>query len=353
MPTLLCETIKDCWKRRNSETAYRLPIGTMNRHYDYGWYSTMTRIPVFSSLADSIRNRLFCKDVAVKPQSVGIVISTYNNPPWLEKTLWGYLAQKYDKTPVELIIADDGSKESTRQLIEQYQIEFEKTKAWSVKHVWHPDAGFRKCEILNRAIWLAKSDYLIFTDHDCIPVPDNLATHYRHAQRGWFVSGGYIKLPMAPSQQLERSDIESGIVFSPNWLLQHGWSNSRFGVFKRLSAFLPPDWRNWLTTTSATWNGYGSSCWRDDALRVNGFNEEMRYGGLDREFGERLINAGIRAKQCRYSLAYLHLDHARPYEMPDIWQKNNAIRQHVRKEKIIQTPLGIRQHLTDWEESER
>jgi len=78
----------------------------------------------------------------------------------------------------------------------------------------------------------------------------------------------------------------------------------------------PPSQMNWITTTLATWNGGTSSCWRDDTLLVDGFNESMRHGGLDREFGERLMNAGIRVKQCRYSLRSLHSDHSRPYADP-------------------------------------
>jgi hypothetical protein len=127
----------------------------------------------------------------------------------------------------------------------------------------------------------------------------------------------------------------------------HCFATRKWNLFKRFSVFLPPSLKNWLTTTSATWNGCGSSCWRDDVLLVNGFNEAMKYGGLDREFGERLMNAGIRAKQCRYSLTYLHLDHSRPYEDRTVWERNHAIRQQVRKERIVQTAQGIRQHLED------
>ena len=49
----------------------------------------------------------------IKPQSIGIVISTYNNPEWLEKTLWGYTLQTHNT--FELILADDGSSEDTRE----------------------------------------------------------------------------------------------------------------------------------------------------------------------------------------------------------------------------------------------
>ena len=50
-----------------------------------------------------------------------------------------------------------------------------------------------------------------------------------------------------------------------------------------------------------------------DAITVNGFDERLQYGGLDREFGERLVNLGIRPKQIRYSAITVHLDHPRGY----------------------------------------
>lgn len=42
----------------------------------------------------------------VQNKTIGVIISTYNNPAWLEKTLWGYLCQ--DRMADEIIIADDG-----------------------------------------------------------------------------------------------------------------------------------------------------------------------------------------------------------------------------------------------------
>jgi hypothetical protein len=47
---------------------------------------------------------------------------------------------------------------------------------------------------------------------------------------------------------------------------------------------------------------------------VNGFNEDMRYGALDRELGERLENKGIKGIQIRYSAICVHLDHPRSYK---------------------------------------
>jgi len=102
-------------------------------------------------------------------------------------------------------------------------------------------------------------------------------------------------------------------------------------------------WLNRLTPTKPTWNGHNASCFKADAIAVNGFDQRLRYGGLDREFGERLVNAGIVPKQIRYSAVTLHLDHPRSYESAEGWAFNHAIRKEVRSKGITETPEGIRQ----------
>lgn len=93
--------------------------------------------------------------------NIGVIISTYNNPQWLEKTLWGYVCQ--ERKADEIIIADDGSGPETARLIEQY------ARQLPIKHVWHEDKGFRKTVILNKALRVAESDYLVFTDQIVCP----------------------------------------------------------------------------------------------------------------------------------------------------------------------------------------
>ena len=100
---------------------------------------------------------------------------------------------------------------------------------------------------------------------------------------------------------------------------------------------------NAITPTKATWNGCNASGWREDIFTVNGFNEEMHYGGQDREFGERMFNLGIKSKQIRYSAIVLHLDHKRPYKTKESIEKNINIRRNTRKTGITETPFGIKQ----------
>ena len=149
-----------------------------------------------------------------KPKTIGVVISTYNNPAWLEKTLWGYL---YQTRPAdEIVIADDGSRDDTRQLIDSFR------PMLPIKHVWHEDKGFEKSRILNKALLAAESEYLIFTDQDCVPRKDFIATHEAYAEKGYFLSGGYFKLPMNISKALTQEDVATERAFDLKWLKGQG-----------------------------------------------------------------------------------------------------------------------------------
>lgn len=261
-----------------------------------------------------------------------MVISTYNNPAWLEKTLWGYLYQT--RIADEIIIADDGSTDETRRLIDAYKGRL------PIKHVWHEDRGFQKSEILNKAIVAATSDYLIFTDQDCIPREDFIETHAHYAEEGYYLSGGYFKLPMETSKAITQEDVRSGKAFSLKWLHERGLSYN-FKCSKLFRSKVYAAVLNTVTPARASWNGCNASGWRKDMLAINGFNEDMHYGGQDREFGERLCNLGIKSKQIRYSAIVVHLDHARPYKTKETMERNRAIRRNTRKQHIVATPNGI------------
>ncbi len=91
-----------------------------------------------------------------------LLISTYNWPQALELILKSALNQT--EMPDEILIADDGSTEETKELIENF-----KTKSTvPINHIWHEDKGFRKAIILNRAIAAAIGEYIIQIDGDCI-----------------------------------------------------------------------------------------------------------------------------------------------------------------------------------------
>ena len=273
------------------------------------------------------------KDRDLKP-FVSVIVSTYNQPEWLQKALWGF-EQQLERN-FEIIIADDGSTEETKTLINR----FKENSSLKITHVWQEDHGFQKTKILNKAIIASKGEYLIFTDGDCIPRNDLVSTHVGLSRPGCFLSAGYFKLSMKISKQITKDDIETQRCFNAKWLLKHGLKKT-FKINKLTSYGFKEEFLNTFTPTSATWDGNNASGWRKDVLAVNGFDERMQYGGEDREMGERLMNYGIKPQQIRYSTVTLHLDHERGYVTKEMFVKNKAIRRVTKLEKRVWTKYGI------------
>lgn len=267
-----------------------------------------------------------------------VIFSTYNSEEWLEKVIWGFSVQT--TKDFEIIIADDGSREATKNLIEKYKTELD----IPIIHVWQEDNGFQKSQILNKAILASTTDYLIFTDGDCIPRKDFVETHLNNRESGMFLSGGYFMLPMNISKLISREDVLSQKCFDVNWLTQNGLKKS-FKNNKLSAKAFKAKLLNFFTPTKPSWNGHNASGWKKDLVKINGFNQEMQYGGQDRELGERLENLGIKGKQIRYSAICVHLDHARGYVNPETWAKNNAIRKNTRDQKLTWTEQGITTNL--------
>ena len=269
---------------------------------------------------------------------VSIIFTTYNQPQWLEKVLWGYECQTHKN--FEIIIADDGSSSETKAVINS----FINNKTLRLKHVWHPDEGYQKCPILNKAILAADSDYLIFSDGDCIPRQDFVEVHVKHRQLERFLSGGTLRLPLPTSKAITQQDIISQKAFSLKWLYANGLPRN-FKSTKLVTTKLYNILMNILTPTKASWNGHNSSGWKKDIVAINGFNEGMHYGGQDRELGERLQNYGIRSKQIRYSAICIHLEHGRPYKTKASIERNRAIRDQVKATRNYWIDNGIDKHI--------
>lgn len=267
---------------------------------------------------------------------LSVIISTYNSPAWLEKVLWGYSRQTH--RDFELIIADDGSTDDTREMVDRMRT----LTGIMLKHVWQPDEGFRKCRALNLATLQVESDYVVYTDGDCIPRQDFLAVHSAEARPGRFLSGGYHKLPMGVSQKITREDILSGRCFDLAWLKSQGLPSS-YKNSKLTAGPIKARIFNTFTPTRCRFKGSNGSAWLRDILTVNGFDETMAYGGEDREFGVRLQNSGVRPKHVRYNAIVVHLDHSRGYVDPNIVRANKKHRQRVAREGVVETAHGLRQ----------
>jgi glycosyltransferase involved in cell wall biosynthesis len=229
-----------------------------------------------------------------------VIVTTYNRADALKAVINSYMTQS--DLNFELIVADDGSTEETREVILRYQ----KHAPFPIKHIWHEDKGFRAAAIRNRAILASKADYIIFTDGDCIPLNTFVARHKKLAEPGWFVAGNRVLLSPSFTQQI----LHEKISFS-NWKITN-WLKARlFGHINRLSPLVrlplfrhiqPNRWQGVKTCNLAIWYS--------DLIHVNGLDESYAGWGMeDSDLVIRLIHAGIHHKSGRYAAPVLHLWH--------------------------------------------
>jgi glycosyltransferase involved in cell wall biosynthesis len=242
--------------------------------------------------------------------SISILLATYNWPQALELVLESLNAQT-DKD-FEVLIADDGSKPDTAQRITA----FTKIANFPIQHLWQEDLGFRKTAILNQAIKHARGGYLVFLDGDCITQPDFVTRHRALAQLGYLVTGSRILL----GHRLTNDLIASESTFKNRFFSSLEYSKFLL-VVKRLAGHLnkcAPLWikvpdNRWRVYPGFVWKrikGCNMACWKDDAVRIGGFDESLvGWGHEDADFVFRLQQSGLKRKSGAWATEVLHLDH--------------------------------------------
>jgi len=263
---------------------------------------------------------------------LSVVVTTYNNPRGLELVLAGLLRQSVQD--FELLIADDGSGPETSRMV----AEFAGRATFPVRHVWHPDQGFRKCAICNKAILEAAGEYLVFFDGDCIPGRDCLEIHLRAARRDSYMAGGAVYLSRRLSERLTPADVSSGRLDRPGFWW--GRVNKRRRLLVRHLPVIR-DLMNRRVPREPSWRGGNSSAWADHMRAVGGFDERFGYGFEDADFGHRLQALGVHGRSIRYSNPVMHVEHSRPYADPLQLARNRKLYDENRASRLIWTPHGI------------
>lgn len=233
---------------------------------------------------------------------ISVIVTTYNWPSALALCLQSLYAQRDQY--FEIIIADDGSRpESVAQVQEVMR-----SSPVAIQHIWHPDEGFRAAMMRNKAVAASQGRYLLFVDGDCVLLPDFIAKHRALAEVGYFVPGNRVLLSEAYTQQVLNESI----------VLHHSRTQDFLRLFfqgkvNRVSALLnlplgrirklrPKKWQQAMTCNLAVW--------RDDFMRVNGFDELFAgWGYEDSDLVIRLIHAGVMRKEGRFAVPVLHLWH--------------------------------------------
>ena len=136
--------------------------------------------------------------------------------------------------------------------------------------------------------------------------------------------------------------VADGMVFDRAWLRANR-AIDRFGTWLKTMPFPLPSrpsstGRRRFSARSAAPTPRCSA----RRAKVNGFDETIKYGGGDKEFGIRLENAGVRGQHLRYTAPLVHLDHPRGYKDPEQIRRHKERIPDVRRRRVAWTEAGIR-----------
>ena len=228
---------------------------------------------------------------------ITLLLATYNWKEALELLFISVFRQSV--LPSEIVIADDGSREDTRELIDLLA----KTTSTPIHHIWHPDEGHRKGIIMNKAIEKAQGEYIIQVDGDVVLHRNFIRDHLIFAQKGCFIRGYRIMLDeeqTMDSLREKRIDFPSPLDFRR--LLRLSFNSI---LLTRFTLGENCDMENVYTLI-----GCNMSYWKEDVIRINGYDENIcGWGGEDTEFAVRLYNIGLRQRKLKYAAIMHHLHH--------------------------------------------
>ena len=254
-----------------------------------------------------------------------LLISTYNFPMALNLCLESVTRQTV--MPGEIVVADDGSKDETRRVVEYWQSRL----TCPVRHVWQEDKGFRLAEIRNKALAAAKGEYIIQIDGDIIMERHFIADHLRLAKRGTFVCGSRSRIAEHYTNRLKEGEKIHFSFFRP-------------GLFDRMNALRCP----MLTPLFYTYNhlrGCNMAYWKDDIYEINGYDEVIAsYGYEDEDVQERLKRIGRKKVFVKFMCIEYHVWHPEHPTKHDLAETRKLIDRN-NELNVVRVEHGLDKHV--------
>jgi GT2 family glycosyltransferase len=238
-----------------------------------------------------------------------IILATYQWPEALAMVL-SALMQQSEKS-FEVLIADDGSDDRTKKVIEDYK----KSAGFAIEHFWQENCGFRKCKILNQAIRAAKGETLIFLDGDCVPHKEFVAQHCALQDGKHYVAGRRVDLSKEFTLSLNPEKIQKGELNGNLGGLLRLWLDSRrekgSEPFHRAYMVKNPIFRKVFGMERVVdLKGCNFSVLKEHMLAIDGFDEQYEgYGREDTDVEIRLQNLGLKIRSAKNLCLQFHLWH--------------------------------------------
>ncbi len=267
--------------------------------------------------------------IVTKVKSVALVVTTYNRPDALNLVLDSVARQSV--LPDEVVVGDDGSTESTREIVEQWISE----RKFPLTHAWQEDLGFRAAACRNLAIKKTKSEYIVLIDGDMLLEKHFIEDHVKFALNGFFTQGSRAKI-----SDIGTSDILTTHKESPTFhAFDKRLKSKRYGLRSAVlsNIFSGERFFNRLSMLQTC----NLAFFRSDFEHVNGFDEDyVGWGREDSDFCARLMHSGVRRRDLRFKAVAYHLHHEG--ESRNRLSVNDGLLKKTLSRKSIQCANGIR-----------
>lgn len=269
---------------------------------------------------------------------ISVIVTTYNRPDALAEVLSAL--QRQTDTEFEVVVADDGSREATRAVVDTFRTSSAGRPA--VIHAWQSDNGFRLSASRNLGVYASSGDYLVFLDGDCLPRPNFVARHRALAEAGFMVSGSRVLLSQRWTDRALKTPGLAAAAARRSWWY---WLGQRLAgnANKIVPLLVAPD-HSGRHYRKVRWNrikGCNLGFWRSDYAAVNGCDETfVGWGHEDADLVLRLARYGVRRKSGAFSTEVFHLWHN---ENTRNSESANRIKVEQRiQSKVTQAEAGLR-----------
>ena len=209
---------------------------------------------------------------------LSVVIPTYNRKEVLKKTLETLFSQTYPKGSYEIIVVDDGSTDSTEEMLKSLK------SPCTLKYLRQAPSKKGPAAANNLGIKNASGDFILFINDDIIASPELVEEHmkFHKKYKNIIVQGKVINVPSLEDLTLRHKGYACG------------YSDISFGYF-------------------TTWN---ASAPKKILIEAGLFDEDfVKLSWEDVEFGFRLRKRGIKQKSNPLALGY---HYKKPFTLADL-----------------------------------
>jgi|TARA_R110000737_G_scaffold193924_1_gene215171 glycosyltransferase involved in cell wall biosynthesis len=257
---------------------------------------------------------------------LSLVISYYKNLENLELIFKGLEVQS--EKDFEVIVAEDDCSQKT---IDYLKKRMENT-FFSIQHIAQDrDDGFRKNEMLNRAIKISKSEALVFIDGDCIPHRHFVKEYLKAITKGKILFGKRVNLgPTISGEILDEKSIQKINIVN---ILRSDSDKKKEGIYFPFMSLKIKD----TGLLGCNWG-----ILKEYLVAINGYDEDYTAPGVgeDVDIEWRLKATGLKMVSMKNKGIVYHIYHPKGYTDATV-QANYLVLEEKQKIGNIQCVNGL------------